>query len=171
MSALTVPFFKMNGLGNKIIVADVRGRDGKVTSGAAVALASSEETSFDQIMELHKSTDKDVDADIRILNSDGSEAGACGNGTRCVVALLNREGAKSGYLFRIAGGLVKADYVSDLEISVDMGSPRFSWEDIPLEEEFADTTGIELQIGPIDEPGSGYAKCGQCRQSACGLLG
>ena len=152
MSALTVPFFKMNGIGNKIIVADVRGRDAKVTSGAAVALASREETSFDQIMELHKSAEKDVDADIRILNSDGSEAGACGNGTRCVVALLNREGAKSSYLFRTGGGLVKADYVSDLEISVDIGSPRFSWEDIPLEEEFADTTGIELQIGPIDNP-------------------
>jgi diaminopimelate epimerase len=33
-----------------------------------------------------------------------------------------------------------------------MGKPRFGWEDIPLAEEFADTTGIELQIGPIDAP-------------------
>ena len=37
-------------------------------------------------------------------------------------------------------------------ITVDMGKPRFGWEDIPLAEEFADTTGIELQIGPIDAP-------------------
>lgn len=152
MATLAVPFFKMNGIGNKIIVADVRGSGARISTSAAVALASKEETSFDQIMELHKSAEKDIDADIRILNSDGSEAGACGNGTRCVVAFLNREGVKQDYRFRINGGLLNASYASEQEISVDMGSPRFSWEDIPLEEEFADTTGIELQIGPIDDP-------------------
>ena len=33
-----------------------------------------------------------------------------------------------------------------------MGKPRFGWQDIPLAEEFRDTRGIELQIGPIDAP-------------------
>ena len=37
-------------------------------------------------------------------------------------------------------------------VTVDMGKPRFDWDQIPLSEEFADTTGIELQIGPIDAP-------------------
>lgn len=37
-------------------------------------------------------------------------------------------------------------------VTVDMGRPRFDWDQIPLSEEFADTTGIELQIGPIDAP-------------------
>src|SRR5690606_40314979 len=47
---------------------------------------------------------------------------------------------------------------SDLEeredglITVDMGTPKFAWYDIPLSEEFADTRKIELQIGPIDAP-------------------
>ena len=37
-------------------------------------------------------------------------------------------------------------------ITVDMGSPRFGWRDIPLAEPFHDTRTIELQIGPIDKP-------------------
>ena len=37
-------------------------------------------------------------------------------------------------------------------ISVDMGVPRFGWQEIPLAEEFADTSRIELQVGPIDKP-------------------
>ena len=41
---------------------------------------------------------------------------------------------------------------ADGSISVDMGLPRFGWQDIPLAEEFRDTRAIELQIGPIDAP-------------------
>jgi diaminopimelate epimerase len=33
-----------------------------------------------------------------------------------------------------------------------MGAPKLNWKDIPLAEEFHDTRGIELQIGPIDAP-------------------
>ena len=36
--------------------------------------------------------------------------------------------------------------------TVDMGAPRLRWDEIPLREPFHDTTGIELQIGPIDAP-------------------
>jgi diaminopimelate epimerase len=37
-------------------------------------------------------------------------------------------------------------------ITVDMGKPRFRWDEIPLADEFQDTRGIMLQIGPIDDP-------------------
>lgn len=152
MSEMNVPFLKMNGLGNQIIVADVRETAVKITEAAAVALDNSEQTKFDQIMEIHTGSNEQIDAGIRILNSDGSEAGACGNGTRCVVSWLNKETSKNEFTFKIAGGIVTAKYESDALITVDMGVPKFGWEDIPLEEEFYDTTGIELQVGPIDDP-------------------
>lgn len=152
MSELTVPFVKMNGLGNQIIVADVRGTASKITVSAAVAIDGNERTKFDQIMEVHKSDNPQVDANIRILNSDGSEAGACGNGTRCVVSWLHKETAKDAFTFKTAGGILNSNYESEARITVDMGVPKFGWEDIPLEEEFYDTTGIELQVGPIDAP-------------------
>jgi diaminopimelate epimerase len=37
-------------------------------------------------------------------------------------------------------------------ISVDMGVPKFGWQEIPLAEGFRDTRAIELQIGPIEAP-------------------
>jgi len=152
MSEMNVPFLKMNGLGNEIIVADMREIASKITPDAAVALDSADATKFDQIMEVHKSDHEQVDANIRILNSDGSEAGACGNGTRCVVSWLNRVSAKDVFTFKTAGGILTANYKSDALITVGMGVPKFGWKDIPLEEEFYDTTGIELQVGPIDAP-------------------
>ncbi len=150
--SMDVSFSKMNGLGNKIIVADMRGRGQKITAEAAIAIAGQEEVSFDQIMEIRDADHDSVDAYLRILNSDGSEAEACGNGTRCVVLWLEREAAKGTYLFKTLGGLLNANVTDDGMISVDMGMPRFGWEEIPLKEEFSDTTGIELQIGPIDAP-------------------
>lgn len=152
MSEINTPFWKMNGLGNQIIVADMRSLDQKISAEAAIAINAKDGTAFDQIMELHKSDHKDIDATIRILNSDGSEAEACGNGTRCVVALLNKQAPKQDWLFRTKPGLLNAQFHDDSKITVDMGVPKFDWESIPLEEEFADTTGVELQVGPIDNP-------------------
>ena len=80
-----VQFAKMNGLGNQILVVDMRGRDDSVTPEAAVALAADPSTAFDQIMAIHDARLQHTDAYIDILNSDGSSAQACGNGTRCVV--------------------------------------------------------------------------------------
>ncbi len=152
MSELNLPFWKMNGLGNEIIVADSRASGDRITADAAVALDRQPEMKFDQIMEVHKSGNPDIDASIRILNSDGSEAQACGNGTRCVVSWLHGENAKEHWLFKTAAGLLNSTYMDDSKITVDMGVPKFAWDEIPLEEEFADTTGIELQVGPIDDP-------------------
>ncbi len=152
MSEIKVPFLKMNGLGNKIIVADVRSLGSSVTSEAAIALANNPETSFDQIMEISSARESGVDADIRIINSDGSFAQACGNGMRCVVSYMNSQGHRSDYRFRTPAGILSAKWAGDENITVDMGIPRFGWDEIPLEEEFADTTGIELQVGPIDDP-------------------
>lgn len=150
--AYSMPFAKMNGLGNQIIVADRRTLAQGVTVDAAVALADSNAIPFDQLMEISPPNGEGVDHAIRILNSDGSPAGACGNGTRCVVEFLRQEVDKPDWIFNIMGNSVSAVANADGTVTVDMGVPRFEWQDIPLEEEFGDTTGIELQIGPIDEP-------------------
>lgn len=152
MSETRIPFVKMNGAGNQILVADIRGIASRVSPEAAIALDCNPATKFDQLMEVSDSDDERVDANIRILNCDGSEAEACGNGTRCVVSWLNRENPKNAYTFRTAAGILNARFESDSNITVDMGVPKFGWDEIPLEEEFEDTTGIELQVGPIDSP-------------------
>ena len=147
-----IAFAKMNGIGNKILVADMRGRADHVTPAAAIALAEQSETHFDQLMAVHGPGPVGKDARIEILNSDGSMAEACGNGTRCVVQWLNKQIGGQDYSFEVNGQPLKARLHDDGLISVNMGVPRFEWDQIPLSEEFADTSGIELEVGPLGAP-------------------
>lgn len=150
--AAQVQFAKMNGAGNKIVVADMRGQKARVAPAAAVALNGDAATKFDQIMAIHDPKTPGTDYFIEILNSDGSSAEACGNGTRCVVQALAADTGQKLFTFETVAGILNAQEHADGSISVDMGKPRFEWNQIPLAEEFADTRYIELQIGPIDAP-------------------
>ena len=148
----TAPFLKMNGLGNDIIVADMRKRVDRVTPEAAIAINADPATKFDQIMAIHAPRTPGTFAYLDIVNSDGSRAEGCGNGMRCVVQALSAETGQKSFVFETLAGILTGEEHADGLITVDMGKPRFGWQDIPLAEEFADTTGIELQIGPIDAP-------------------
>ena len=150
--SVSVPFARMNGIGNEILVVDMRGRGDRVTSAAAIALDADPATRFDQIMAVHDPRTPGTDNFVEILNSDGSGAQACGNGTRCVVQALAAETGRKTFTFETVAGILNAREHDDGLISVDLGMPRFGWQDIPLAEEFRDTRAIELQIGPIDAP-------------------
>jgi diaminopimelate epimerase len=150
--ASTAPLAKMNGIGNEIIVADMRGRADRVTPAAALALNADAATKFDQIMAIHDARTPGTAFFIDILNSDGTGAQACGNGMRCVVQALAAETGQKTFAFETVAGILNAEEHADGLISVDMGKPRFGWQDIPLAEEFRDTRMIELQVGPIDAP-------------------
>lgn len=147
-----VEFAKMNGLGNKILVVDMRGQTKPVTPEAAIALAQDPATNFDQIMAIHDPKLGGTFAYIDIINCDGTRAQACGNGTRCVVQALSAETGLKAFTFQTLAGILNAVEHEDGSISVDMGTPVFEWNKIPLSEEFHDTSRIELQIGPIDAP-------------------
>ncbi|MBX3596489.1 MAG: diaminopimelate epimerase [Rhizobiaceae bacterium] len=150
--AKAAQFAKMNGLGNEIIVADMRARADRVLPPAAIALNADPATRFDQIMAIYDPRTPGTANYIEILNSDGSMAQACGNGMRCVVRALSAETGTQEFTFETIAGILSAEEHADGLISVDMGKPRFDWRDIPLAEEFRDTRMIELQIGPIDAP-------------------
>ncbi|KKB07707.1 diaminopimelate epimerase [Devosia chinhatensis] len=142
----------MNGLGNQIIVADLRGTAARVSPQAAIAINARPETRFDQIMAIHDPRTPGTAHHIEIINSDGTLAQACGNGMRCVVQALSAEKGRQRFTFETLAGIIFGEEAEDGQISVDMGTPKFAWYDIPLNEEFADTRQVELQIGPIDAP-------------------
>src|SRR3977135_2924458 len=152
MSALANhPFVKLNGLGNEIVVVDMR--PAPVAIMPAEARAAAAGAPFDHLMGLYPARTPGTDAFVRIFNNDGSESGACGNGTRCIADIMFRETGKSALTFETKSGLLNCWKGSvPLTSTVDMGAPRFDWRDIPLAEEFRDTRAIELQIGPIDAP-------------------
>lgn len=144
-------YVKMNGIGNEILVVDVRGQAVAISPERVRTLAGDTETAFDQLMVLADGP-AGVDAAVRIFNSDGSEAGACGNGMRCVAWVEAERTGRNTLLFSTGGGLLSASVESMDRITIDMGRPRLRWDEIPLRDEFYDTSRIELQIGPIDDP-------------------
>src|SRR4051812_24816037 len=154
MSALAGhSFVKMNGLGNEIVVVDMRATPSPIPPEEARAVAQPAGVPYDQMMALYPPRTPGTDAYVRIYNSDGTPAGACGNGMRCVAELMFGETGKEALTFETQAGLINCrKALTPLVSTVDMGKPRFAWDQIPLAEEFADTRCIELQIGPIDAP-------------------
>lgn len=127
---MRVPFTKMHGLGNDFVVLDAR-EDALPPMTPAIARALADRRrgiGFDQMLLLEptQSPVAGYDFRMRIFNSDGSEVGACGNGSRAV-ALLH--GAPA--IVETGGGPIT---LMPLEGGgkVDMGTPRFDWEAIPL---------------------------------------
>ena len=147
-----LPFSKMNGLGNEIVVVDLRGRSEVFTPAAAKRVAERPSSHFDQMMVLHEPNQPGTEAYVRIYNTDGSEAEACGNGMRCVGWLVAGQSGRTELKFETRPGVLDVKVQDIGHITVDMGRPRFGWQDIPLAEAFHDTRKIELQIGPIDNP-------------------
>jgi diaminopimelate epimerase len=153
MSALANhAFIKMNGLGNEIVLVDMRRESGTVTAADARAAARPGGVPYDQLMVLCAPRTTGTDGYVRIYNNDGSEAAACGNGMRCLADLVFGETGKSALTFETKAGLLNCWKNAQRLITVDMGVPRFAWNEIPLAEEFRDTRAIELQVGPIDKP-------------------
>src|SRR6478752_10083687 len=153
MSALANhAFAKMNGIGNEIVVVDLRDAPAAVSAAEARAVASPAGVHYDQLMVLQPPRLEGTEAFIRIYNNDGSEAEACGNGMRCVADLVSKESGKADLTFETTAGILNCWKGADGLFTVDMGLPRFKWNEIPLAEEFRDTRAIELQIGPIDKP-------------------
>lgn len=137
-------FVKMNGLGNEILVLDLRADPVEVTPEAARALARADVLPFDQAMLLYPPRRADTAAFVKILNSDGSESAACGNGTRCIAALEGERTGARHMLFESAAGLLDCVLEPDGTVTVDMGAPRLGWADIPLARDVGDTAAFDI---------------------------
>ena len=144
-------FRKMNGLGNDFVVLDARLRPLSFTPDKARAIADRKTgIGCDQLIVLEPSSKADVR--MRIWNNEGFEVESCGNASRCIADMLFTEKRQTVATIDTLGGYLTCAKAGDGLVMVDMGVPRFGWQDIPLSEPFADTRHIELQLGPIDAP-------------------
>ncbi|GAB4228738.1 MAG: diaminopimelate epimerase [Methyloligellaceae bacterium] len=153
MSATTaITLRKMNGLGNEFAVLDLRPRARRFSEAEVRRIADrARGVGCDQVIALEPSP-AGADAFMRIWNSDGGEVEACGNAMRCVASLLAGEIGRNTVRIETRDGVLGGAINPDGTVTVDMGVPRFAWNEIPLAEEFHDTRQIELQVGPIDAP-------------------
>jgi diaminopimelate epimerase len=135
----------MHGAGNDFVVVDARRAELPLSPVRIAALADRRTgIGCDQFITLEPSRAADVF--MRIHNPDGSEAGACGNATRCVAALLHAETGRAALTIETVSGLLPAS-IGAGAVTVDMGLARFDWQDIPLAHA-ADTLALPVEGSP-----------------------
>ncbi len=157
---MRIEFLKMQGLGNDFLVFDAPA----VTAGSHLdtdtlrALADRHTgIGFDQALMLEAPRDADSRVFYRIFNSDGSEVEQCGNGARCIAALMYSRSPELGRDLKMGspGGRVRARVQEDGSVSVDMGVPNFDPESLPMRADAEAATyslrvdGADVDIGAV----------------------
>lgn len=142
-------FRKMHGLGNDFVVLDRRAGRLSLLPEQVQRIADRRfGVGCDQLLSIEPS--ERADAFMRVYNADGSFSGACGNGTRCVGRLLMEESGRNEVLIETEAGLLKVR-ANLVGYTVDMGRPRFGWDEIPLARAM-DTLELDLALGPLEKP-------------------
>lgn len=151
------PFLKMHGLGNDFVVLDARTAALDLTLERRRAIADRRMgVGCDQLIVLEAPSERDADVFMRIYNPDGSEAGACGNATRCVASVVMGERKSDHVTVQTIAGLLESEKAGLGKnglpvISVDMGPARMDWRDIPVAKA-CDTNHMPVGLGPLQDP-------------------
>jgi len=160
LSSMRIEFLKMQGLGNDFLVFDARSAaaDTRLSSSKLRALADRRTgVGFDQALMLERPRDARNRVFYRIFNSDGTEVEQCGNGARCIAALLYARAPQSGreVAMESLAGIVHARIGDDGMVSVDMGVPNFDPRALPMEADAEapsyslNVDGADVEIGAV----------------------
>ena len=139
--------YKMDGLGNDFIIFDNRKKSISLTKDQIVKIADRNNIGCDQV--IFVDNDKNSNAFLRFYNSDGGEISACGNGSRCVAYLLMKEDKNKKILMRTKVGILEAELNYNNLISLNIGSPSFKWNKIPLIKNM-DNKNLKIKIKNIE---------------------
>lgn len=143
-------FKKMHGLGNDFVI--VKAPKDAFTPAQARRIADRRHgIGCDQFIVIEPPQDAKADLFMRIYNPDGSQAQACGNGTRCAAHLWMGENGRDGCVVQTVAGLLQCRRAEGDMVEVDMGAPRLGWQDIPLAEE-RDTLHLGVMSGELHDP-------------------
>jgi diaminopimelate epimerase len=147
-----IPFLKMHGLGNDFVILDGRKKPLDLPPARRRGIADRHlGVGCDQLIVLEPPTEREADIFMRIYNPDGSEAGACGNATRCVASLVMDERKNDHVIVQTISGLLDSQKAGGGLIAVDMGLARLDWREIPVREA-CDTNHLPVGLGPLQDP-------------------
>ena len=135
--------FKMDGLGNDFVIIDNRTDEIKLSSDQIIKICSRSFIGCDQLIIMNHSDESD--ADLIFYNSDGSESGACGNGTRCVAYLISEENNKKEIILRTKSGVLNSKILDKNLVETVIGIPKTEWKEIPISQKM-DTKNLNLKI-------------------------
>ena len=153
-----IAFSKMHGLGNDFMVVDAVRQTVSLTPAQIRRLADRRlGVGFDQLLLVEPGQGRGVDFRYRIFNADGQAVQQCGNGARCFVRFVRRQGLtdRREITVETAGGIIRPRELDNGEVEVDMGRPRFAPRDIPFSADrqqaryALDVNGERLSVGAM----------------------
>ena len=145
---MRIAFTKMHGVGNDFVVLDAP-PDSLLEPASLKALANRRTgVGFDQALVLEPPRRAGTAVFYRVFNADGDEVEQCGNGARCIAALLHRRGRTRGgrVTLESPAGVVEAEVTGAASVSVDMGVPNFDPRSLPFDAP-AETDPYTLEVG------------------------
>ena len=122
--------YRMDGLGNNFIIIDRRLDNFELDKNKITNLSNKKAIPFDQLITIEKNDGKEYP--IKIFNSDGIEVSACGNGVRCIAYLISQEKKEKRIKIKTNERALFAEIVSEKNVKINMGKPKFNWNEIPL---------------------------------------
>jgi len=151
MSETGRPFTKMHGLGNDFVIVDAREQPFTPSADALRRIADRHRgVGYDQLIAIQPG-EGEFTAKLTFWNADGSESGACGNGTRCVASLLLQERTEKWVMLQSIAGTLTCRREDDGRMTVDLGHARSDWKEIPLAKK-TDTRTLAFAKGPLKDP-------------------
>jgi len=149
--SMTLKFTKMHGIGNDFVVIDAISQTMQLTPQQIKQIADRHfGVGCDQLLLVEKPSGKfaDVDFRYRIFNADGGEVEQCGNGARCFVKFVHEKGltSKTSIKVETARGIISLQMQADGQVTVNMGSPRFTPQEIPFTADQT-STSYTLDLG------------------------
>jgi len=124
--------YRMDGLGNNFVIIDRRKNALEISKDNIVGIANKKIVPFDQLITLEKEEKNTFP--IKIYNPDGIEATACGNGARCIAYLIFQENKQKNISIKTKERVLSAEVVGKQNVKINMGKPKFGWEEVPLSE-------------------------------------
>ena len=140
---MDIKAFKMDGLGNDFVIIDQRDKIINLSNDQIIKICDRNYIGCDQLILIKKN--RKIDANLEFYNSDASVSGACGNGTRCVAALLAKENNKKEIFLLTSGGILKSKILGDNLVETDIGISKTKWNEIPLGENL-NTKNLNIKI-------------------------
>ena len=140
---MDIKAFKMDGLGNDFVIIDNRRDITRLSKEQIIKICDRNFIGCDQLILIEN--DDITDARLRFFNSDGSESGACGNGTRCVANLISKEKNNKTINLTTLSGNLKSEILENNLVTTKIGKAKTKWNEIPLFEKL-DTLNMNIKI-------------------------
>ena len=144
---MDIKAFKMDGLGNDFVIIDNRQKITDLSKEQIIKICDRNFIGCDQLILIEK--DNIADARLKFFNADGSESGACGNGTRCVADFISKENGNKTIILTTLSGNLKSEILGNNLVTTEIGNAKIKWNEIPLADEL-DTKNLNIKINDLD---------------------